>query len=371
MGGIQNIIKFSDCRDFYVFLLLSFLSIVTLTAGSSLSEEYQDTFTIGATIPLSGELAQIGEDIKHGLELAVKDFSTEKLRFQLVLEDDQYKGVHAASAGIKLLNIDKVDAIISLWDMSEVISPVAEKSMTPHISIRWNPHLTEKYDYTMTIESTYISYVHSLISLLKELNISSVAIMTEEAEGYLLAYKLLKKELPGHGINIIRHAFFTPDETNHRGIILPLMKYPPDMIILFSNPPHMEIFAKRIKEMFGDGQKFTGLFQLENNLSVINNMPYVSQYKVEEWFLKKFRKAYGEDHIIVRSPQAYDIVSLIAYVQESSAEGMLKNRELLNAIKNLQYFKGASGTLHPNGSRVIESECAWEVVRDGKRYAYE
>jgi hypothetical protein len=22
MGGIQNIIKFSDCRDFYVFLLL-------------------------------------------------------------------------------------------------------------------------------------------------------------------------------------------------------------------------------------------------------------------------------------------------------------------------------------------------------------
>jgi hypothetical protein len=29
MGGIQNIIKFSDCRDFYVFLLLDLLSVLS------------------------------------------------------------------------------------------------------------------------------------------------------------------------------------------------------------------------------------------------------------------------------------------------------------------------------------------------------
>jgi hypothetical protein len=32
MGGIQNIIKFSDCRDFYVFLLL-IIADVSISSG--------------------------------------------------------------------------------------------------------------------------------------------------------------------------------------------------------------------------------------------------------------------------------------------------------------------------------------------------
>jgi ABC-type branched-subunit amino acid transport system substrate-binding protein len=297
--------------------IVSSLFVVIVSSSSSLSEESQRTFAIGVSIPLSGNLAHIGEDIKRGLELAVKDFSTDQLRLQLVIEDDEYKGAHAASVANKLLHIDKVDAIISLWDMSEIISPMAQKSMTPHISIRWNPHLTEKYDYTMTIESTYISYVHSLVLLLKKLNISSVAMISEEAAGWSLADKLLKNKLKNHDINLVKHSFYSPDETNHRGILLPFKKHNPEMIVLLSNPPHNEIFAKRIKEVFGNEQKFTGYFEIEDNLTLFKDMPYVSQFKVEEWFLEKFKNAYGDDRGIVRSPQAYDIINLIAHVQES------------------------------------------------------
>jgi ABC-type branched-subunit amino acid transport system substrate-binding protein len=132
------------------------LSCLFSTLHSSVFAENSREFKIGVSAPLSGDLARIGEDVRRGLELAIKDFSDSNVQFTLFIEDDQYKGVQAASAAKKLLHVDKVDAIISLWDMSEVIAPVAEKMQTPHFAIRWNPHIAEKYSYTMTIESTYI-----------------------------------------------------------------------------------------------------------------------------------------------------------------------------------------------------------------------
>lgn len=82
---------------------------------------------IGATLPLSGRLALAGTDARQGIQLAIKDFSSPSLQLEVVFDDNQHDLRRAAASAHKLLSIDKVDVLISMWDVADVVAPMAEK----------------------------------------------------------------------------------------------------------------------------------------------------------------------------------------------------------------------------------------------------
>ena len=80
-------------------LILSLLTIAALTAcGDKAENEVQEgtkpVIKIGATLPLTGDLAYAGQNMKAAMELSLKDIQKkEKLKYdyQLVFEDDGYE----------------------------------------------------------------------------------------------------------------------------------------------------------------------------------------------------------------------------------------------------------------------------------------
>lgn len=322
---------------------------------------------IGATIPLSGDLAYVGEDIVKGLQLAKKDFDSEDFKLEIVTEDDGFTGKNAATTGMKLLNVDKVDVIISLWDMAEIIAPLAEKKKIPHFSIRWNPSVAEQHHYTVTIESTYKSWIESLLKLLQAENTKTISIIHEEAVGWNLGQEYLTKLLKSTDIKVVSDTTYLRTETDYRSVVMKAVKSKPDYIILLTNPPFSEGFIKIIKQV-SPQQKYTGYFEIVKDLSLIEGMPSVAQLEPAPWFIEKFEKEYHSS-IAARAPQTYDIAAIVHAAHEGKGKKLIGD-EIIKFVENLKDFKGASGLLNSKGSRTVEMDCVWKVVKGGKLEIY-
>lgn len=351
-----------------IFFLLEIFMASVVAAGPS-AMAAPTVVRIGATLPLSGRLALAGTDARQGIQLAIKDFSSPSLQLEVVFDDNQHDLRRAAASAHKLLSIEKVDVPISMWDVADVVAPMAERKQVPHLSVRWDPHVTERYTYTFTFESTYRSYVDSLITLLRRSGVATVALLVEEAQGWGLAHEYFKKVAQDRGITLVGAERFVPlaeVASDLRPIILRAVRNKPQMLVVLSNPPYTEIIIKQLRDSVPH-QKFTGYFEIIDP-HLVENIPFVAQFEVEEWFAEKFQREYGSPPRS-RAAQVYDMVHLIALAAER-----IKSKPppdaLLFELSHLPEGKGATGTLRMSTPRVVESECVLKIAKDGEFQVY-
>lgn len=340
--------------------------IISLTLGIQAAFAEPVSVKIGATLPLTGRVAIAGHDARQGIELAVKDFSSPTVKLEAVLDDNQHDAKLAVSSAKRLLDIERVNVPISMWDMADVVAPIAEQKQIPHLAVRWNPHITERYKYTFTFESTYRSYVDSLLALLKSAGVTSVATITEEGQGWILAAEYLAKAAPLFGIEVVGDERYLPGTTDFRTLILRGIRNKPEMVVLLSNPPHTESIIKDLRES-APRQRFTGYFEIIDP-KLVENIPFAAQFEVERWFSAKFREAFGNPPRS-RAAQVYDMVHLIALASAKSGRAPTP-ASLMAALNALPKGTGATGELISSAPRVVESKCVWKVARHGEFQLY-
>ena len=70
---------------------------------------------IGATLPLTGDSAEVGRAAKAGLEMVLDELKQKNLKYdyKLVFEDNQMNPQKVATTINKLINIDKSKAILT------------------------------------------------------------------------------------------------------------------------------------------------------------------------------------------------------------------------------------------------------------------
>lgn len=349
---VDKIVKF--LFSFFLFLCCCY------TVGSA----EPLTIRVGATLPLTGRLSIAGTDIQKGIELALKEFSSPGVSIQAIFDDNQHDPRKAVSSAHKLLDLNNVDVLVSMWDMAEVVAPLAEQKKVPHLAIRWNPDITDQYKYTFTVESTFRSYVDSLFELLKKSSVHSVVLLTEEGQGWLLAAEYLKEHSSEHHITVLSDEHFLPTENDYKGVALRATKASPDMVILLSNPPHTQALIKQLRES-APQQRFTGYFEIIEP-SLIEGILFPAQFEVADWFVTKFKAMYGELPKS-RAAQGYDIIHLLSIA--ASQTGKKPTIEaLINAV-NSEAFRSnesAAGPLIIKNPKVIESKCVWKIARGGK-----
>jgi len=342
-----------------LFIFVSLLCSVQVIAD----EIKTRTVKIGATLPLTGPLAHIGVDIRKGMELALSEIKDSPVSFQAIYEDNQHETKNAVSSAHKLLDVDQVDFLITLWDMADVVAPLAERKKVPHLSIRWNPHVAEKYKYTVTLESTYITYVKSQIELLKALDAKTIGLITGETQGWTLAAEELKKRAPNSGLKVVSDQTFIDQNPNFLTIVTKLLASNPDVVVINAHQPALDLILKRIRER-RPKQMVTGYFEAAEPPSLVKGFPFVAQFEVAPWFVDRFVAKYGEN-FKVRAPHGYDLINLITSIYRGR-EGKTSGETFIQEIMKVKNFKGATGMLSINKTKNIESECVWQVVRDNK-----
>lgn len=71
---------------------------------------------IGVIIPLSGDMAVHGQEIRRAMELALEQARKDPMSYEyrLLFEDNQLDGAKSVTAARRLIDLEKVDVIITL-----------------------------------------------------------------------------------------------------------------------------------------------------------------------------------------------------------------------------------------------------------------
>jgi branched-chain amino acid transport system substrate-binding protein len=166
-----------------VIIILGYLMF--LGGNGSESDKEGGVITIGFIGPLTGDYAAIGTGIKGAMQYAIdevnKDGGIDGKTLQAIYEDDACDPTMAANAVNKLVNVDKVTAIIGGTCSSATLAgaPIAEAAGVPMISYAsTSPLVTTAGDYIFRdvpsdmLQATYIAnYIYD------NLNSPSVAVM--------------------------------------------------------------------------------------------------------------------------------------------------------------------------------------------------
>jgi branched-chain amino acid transport system substrate-binding protein len=325
----------------------------------------KQTVKIGLSLPLSGGVAFLGEPAKKAAELALKDAGKTKYNYELVFEDDQFSPKIAASTASKLINVDKVLAIIEFGSgTGNAINSIAEKGQTVEFALASDP----------TVAKGVYNYVHwtppfkegqLLAQELIQRGYKKVSIIDTNHPGPLAVTDAVKEFVKGSGVEIVSYDLTNIGEKDFKTIITKIKKANPDIVILEMFSPEIEIAARQMKEL-GVNIPVTSVetFEWSSNPELFEGSWFVSDSIVPN-FTAKFKSAYGTD------PQAgssyvYDLVSLLIKLQEKS-DTVIAPKDLPAAITQMgDWNSPVFGQVKIDSEGFFITEPSVKMIKDGK-----
>lgn len=226
--------------------------ILILTACDQKNEKIAEkpVVKIGVSLPLTGNLAPIGNSIKQALMMAQKEVpQNSKYNYEIIFDDDGYELRKIANNSLRQISAEKVDAILSLFDgAAAVISPIAEKAKIPNIGCTWGADFFKDYHYSFNHWSRPETQIKAFIELLKDKKIKSFAVMMINYASSQEMIKHIEKGAETNGIKITSINVINNGTKDFRMIIQKIKQQNPDAIMLQMLDPELGLFTKQAYE---------------------------------------------------------------------------------------------------------------------------
>lgn len=230
-------------------LCLSIL-IIGISTTVDAAEKIVDTLTIGVIAPLTLGNAKFGEDIKDSVEIVANKFNaslTSKHKYKIIFEDGKCGSGNAAiTAANKLINIDKVDALV-IGCSGEIlqISDVIEKNKIPTMVVfashpkvkHLGPHI---YRVFMDLDND----IPKIAKRIKDDGRKNIAIITEELPFTMGIKTVLENELSDI---ISASPDYSEGSNDFRSILVKVKGSNPDA--LFLNAASVETLGPLVRQI--------------------------------------------------------------------------------------------------------------------------
>ena len=232
--------------------------IFALTALASLAlvacQSNADTIKIGLIGPLTGDAATIGADVLNGAKLAVDQINAtggiNGKKVELIAEDGRCTGADAASAAQKLVNVDKVIAIIGGLCSGETLAaaPIAEAAHVVMLSpTSSSPDVTKAGDFIFRNYPSDALKTVAMAKYFKDKGWAKVATVTTNADFSIGFLNALKKDVGEKAMAFSETV--DPDTKDFRSVLTRLKGVNFDVFVPNTHTPgSMSILIKQFRE---------------------------------------------------------------------------------------------------------------------------
>ena len=241
-------------------VIIIILMIILLVFSSSKKEEKDNNLKVAVVVPLTGAVAQPGQDFLDGLMLAKEKLGSNNI--DLYIEDSQSNAKNGITACKKLLDTQNVDIIVSM--QSAVVIPIlglADQYNKPLLaSVISQNEFTQKSKNAFRL-FTYAEQDAGLMAdFANKKGYKKVSIVTINDEYGQSMAKYFKENFKG---SIIYEENFEASENDFRTILTKTSGS--DAIYFLGYNPHYINFFKQREE-------------LGNNITILSNENMASNY---------------------------------------------------------------------------------------------
>ncbi len=237
-------------------LLIYICFILTLVACDNKNEtqaKTKPTIKIGIVLPLTGANSYMGKQMQEGYEF-VKEYEHPDVKYQLIYFDDQQSPAKAAVGIKKLIDIDKVDALLTATSQTaSIAADVAKRAKLIHLGISSDIRFTEKdYNYTMAPAAQDESTV--LLKYMQNLGYRKIALLTANEMYANLVEETISNLAETYGMQITFNEKFNLGATDYRLLLHKAVETNPDIYLIETFPPEIDILTKQLLEIKPDAK---------------------------------------------------------------------------------------------------------------------
>ena len=304
--------------------------------------QHKPVIKIGAILPLTGNLATWGNSEKQGLILALENVPQKtKYKYELVFENSENNNKNIQHIAQKLIKLDKVSAIITMFDpAANIIGPIASENKILHFGQSWFPqYIGDKYNYNVYADMQDESKL--ITEYLKKQNLKRVYLFTVNQTGFIGGTKILKDMLKVANIDF-QETIFNFGQTDFKIDITKAKKFKAQAYVVGAFAPESDILMKQIKQVDKENVIVTGLDLGLNisNRAVYENSVFAAPAKPTDDFIQKYTSHFNDENYMFGAVVGYISFGTIvnafesAESKESVADSLFKSRETPTVFHN-------------------------------------
>jgi branched-chain amino acid transport system substrate-binding protein len=353
-----------------LILVLTFaLNTACKPQSSNSSATDHSPIKIGYYGDLSGPTFNFGESAKNGVLMAVEEINQaggiNGRRFDLVIEDDEGRPDRAAKSAGKLIDHDKVIAVIAggTSGNSRAGAPKAQVAKIPLIApSATDPAVTQIGDYifrTCFID-TFQGEVMAKFAF-NTLKARKAAILLDFNSPYSRGLSdFFELSFTRLGGQITNKQLYTFNDGDYRGQLNAIRLSDPDVIYIPGYYGNVALISKQAKQMGltypllgGDGWDAPELWELGGD--ALNGAYISNHYSAEDpsaaiqKFVRDYKLLYGNLTPDAHAALAYDAMRLLADAIQRA--GSTEGPKLQEALAHVKDFPGVTGLITINPER--------------------
>lgn len=346
------------------------IAVLIISTALAFAGGEKQTYKIGVVAPMSLDYAFIGEAMRNALLMAKDELTIPKYNYEFIFEDSQNEAKLNASAAHKLLDVNKVDAIITLGSTAgPIITPLATKAKTLHYSISVQPYIAE--GLTNFIHWAPSKALNELMAEeMKRRGIKKFGVLRSTTyEGWKFYLDDIKNAAKRLGLEMVTDQTFQADTTDFRTQIAKASKAGAEIYVLYCGSPAIEILTKQLREA-GDKTPLTSVesFELTKQKDLFEGNWYVSSAHPTNDFIEAYKKRYDTEPA-VGGPNAYDIFMLINHAVINTgapADKKPTSEEVAREIMKIKNYPGSLGNLSIVDTGITMSDVDLKVIKNGE-----
>jgi ABC-type branched-subunit amino acid transport system substrate-binding protein len=335
---------------------------------------------LGTLTPLTGSGGSYGPSMRKAMEWVVQEVNAaggvNGRQIELVSEDDQTSPEAAVRAARKLIDVDKVAAVMGTWAsaVTTAVAPLCWESKTFLTTVSGSDTITQlpHQGYLIRTQPNTQLQIGKLADFLLSLRVKRVFVMAAQTPFALPSQKRLQELLPRGGAEVVGAVIYDKDKTTFRSEVDQAVRTKPDMVYLNGYTPDCTVLLKELFKAGYTGAKVAQGYAV--NTKLLGSLPndvtdgtYTATPSpaVESAGYRRLARVLGSDDLDPYSCQCHDHVSLVVlaiahargeatgttirdHVRKISQGGGVKVDSAVEGLKLLAHgkdinYEGASG----------------------------
>ena len=365
----------------------------TQTEGTPSSSE--DPVRIGIWTSLTGASAIEGELIENGARLAAEQWNEKGgingRQIEFVVYDDQSTTEGAVTATTRLIENDKVDAIIGSNLSNSIIATadLVEEAGIPFVGSGTGTAWT-KCGYNYIFRGTVInSFMNEgfVKAAAEEMGVKNAAFIWVETENGQTSSAAIKEYCEKYGVNIAYEGTYQSTDTDFTGQVTNTIQANPDGVMLFGLANELSLIVKQLRQAGYNGYIYMAeagasvdLINVAGSAAdgIIFTAAYVVPATPEEStsdlmreMLEAYVARFGEMPATDVAFRAYDGANLL-FTAFQNATDMNDKDSVRDAFRAITGYEGIGGTFDfTAGDGDGLSGCNTYMIIDGSYYLFD
>lgn len=323
-----------------------------------------ETFNIGLAVSMTGGTALFGEGVKRGAELAIEEFNKaggfEGKQAKLVLYDDEAKPEKSVEVVQKLINQDKIVALIGPANSGNAMAHikfVQENKIPEVVPVATGTKITQQFkeepkNYIFRVSALDGVQVSTILTeLVKKKGFTKLGVI-HDTEGYGQGGRddIVKQMKENYNMEPTVISAFDPKELNLEQSIRDMKKAGVEGVIFYGLAPQAaKLLEARQKEGLDVPIYATWAMGDPTVVKLVGDMVNENVFFVQSFTIDQSDKAkafhdkimakYGEDIFPVATSQGYDSAKLIL---DAIKKVGLDSEKIRDQIENFTDFEGVT-----------------------------